>query len=79
MIIQVIRQQQPETGRQPRPDRCVGQYCELGCQRVPVVIRQRRAGQNLPEPQGLEVEDREQVLRELTAIMSVYKGGCNSP
>ena len=46
--------------------------CELGCVRVREVMRALERGDTTPETAGANAEERQQILRELAAIMAVY-------
>jgi hypothetical protein len=78
MNLQVNRQEQPNLIRPPNPERCIEQLCEQGCQYVLEAIRLLQDGQRVAGLEGFDVAERAQVLNELTAIMSVYEGGCDS-
>jgi hypothetical protein len=78
MNLQVNRQEQPEPARQLHLERCIEQLCEQGCQYVLEVIRLLWYGKRVTGLAGLDVAERALVPDELTAIMSVYEGGCDS-
>jgi hypothetical protein len=53
-------------------DTCVTLICELGCARVREVITVLRQGGSTPETAVASPAQRQQILRELEAIMAVY-------
>jgi len=57
-------------------DKCVEIICEKGCQFVRLDIDRLEAGETLEETIGFSPEERQQVLKELKSIMSVYGDSC---
>jgi 6-phosphogluconate dehydrogenase len=58
-------------------DNCVEALCQKGCSAVWSDIEALEAGQPLPETHGLDTPEREAVLHELKAVMSIYRGTCS--
>ncbi len=52
---------------------CVTRICELGCASVNHLIEDLCAGRERPEYAGLDEEERGELLRELSSVMSVYR------
>ena len=55
---------------------CIEELCNDGCRTVNHYIERMEAGEILPQTTKLGTEERQQVLKELKAIMAVYKT-CN--
>jgi len=51
---------------------CVEQLCAEGCQSVRRYIRYLEQGKDLPQTHEMHEKEKQQVLAELKAIMSVY-------
>ena len=62
---------------QNRVDNCVEALCQKGCSNVWGDIEALESGQILPEVDGLSTPEIQAVVRELKAVMSVYKGTCS--
>lgn len=60
------------TQAQSKVDQCVEDLCSQGCDRVSGYIVALKAGQEFPRVAGLCMEERQQVLECLVAIMDVY-------
>jgi hypothetical protein len=58
-------------------ERCVESLCQHGCGRVTAYIELLSAGEVFAEVADLSVLERQQVLRELLAVMAPYEGGDN--
>lgn len=60
----------------PVVEHCVELLCHRGCRQVWAEIDALERGEILPETEGLDQEERAQVLKELKAIMLVYGDRC---
>lgn len=60
-----------------RIDESVERLCRKGCKALWVDIELMDRGELLPELQGLDEEERAEVLREVKCIMAVYEGSCS--
>ncbi len=58
-------------------DQRVELLCQDGCRAVRDYIEALQAGQLLPQFADLDMHERELLLRELQAIMSVYGDSCS--
>ena len=63
--------------RQMSVDHCVEYLCEQGCAKVSAYIEALQNDQRLPELNRLSDDERQAVLDELVAVMSVYRGNCS--
>ncbi|MEJ2141636.1 MAG: hypothetical protein P8Y24_04660 [Gammaproteobacteria bacterium] len=52
---------------------CIEQLCSDGCRTVNDYIMRLESGEVLPQTSQLDKQERLEVLRELKAIMAVYK------
>lgn len=59
-----------------RVDQCVERLCQKGCRAVWSDIDALEAGRSLPEAAGLSPGEVKAVIRELKAVMAVYRGTC---
>ena len=59
-----------------RVEHAVELLCHQGCRAVWGVIDALESGQSLPETAGLDRAEIRDVLRELKAIMAVYRENC---
>ncbi|RMG34186.1 MAG: hypothetical protein D6720_09950 [Gammaproteobacteria bacterium] len=59
-----------------RIDDCIERLCQKGCAQVWGDIDALERGESLPETEGLSDGERQRVLRELKAVMRVYKDRC---
>lgn len=50
--------------------------CQLGCQRVRVIIHALANGETVAEAGGLTPDERARLLRELQSVMAVYGDHC---
>lgn len=57
-------------------EQCVETLCHKGCRAVWADIDALEAGVALPETRGLSSAEVREVVSELKAIMSVYRGTC---
>ena len=57
-------------------EHCVELLCQKGCRLVWDDIAQLEQGAELPETEGLNSQERTEVLNELKSIMAVYEGSC---
>ena len=55
---------------------CVEATCNKGCELVRHDIDNLQHGKTVPEILGLREDERQQVLKELQAIMAVYGDSC---
>ncbi len=53
-------------------NRCVEAICQCGCEAVRAVIVALEAGEPVSQVEGLDTQERRQVLAELKAVMAVY-------
>ncbi|WP_456373744.1 hypothetical protein [Thiolapillus sp.] len=58
-------------------EHAVEMLCLKGCKALWTDISLMEDGEILPELQGLDDEQRNQVLVEIKSIMAVYKGSCS--
>ncbi|MDJ0739574.1 MAG: hypothetical protein QNJ91_07640 [Gammaproteobacteria bacterium] len=61
---------------QRRIEQCVEALCHKGCQAVWADINALESGKPLPEVDGLSNTEVRAVVRELRAVMAVYRGNC---
>jgi hypothetical protein len=59
-------------------EECVEILCHQGCSMVYRRIRELQQGEEFPEVADLSRDERLSVLAELTAIMDIYDGTCDS-
>ena len=59
-------------------DQCVENLCSQGCSRVYGYIADLQDGVEFPEVEGLDREERRQVLKELISVMAAYNGSCGN-
>ncbi len=68
----------PSSNHQAQPmdtkqlNQCVDALCQCGCDAVRATIEAMEAGADIPQLQTLGEEERQVVLDELKAVMSVY-------
>ncbi len=58
-------------------EQCIETICHKGCARVWSEINALETGEEVPEAQGLNREEKAFVLSELKTIMAVYSGRCS--